>query len=124
MLLDACYSGGMVDPQQAWEPTYFGLSDTAYSRLAGGSGRVLIASSRPDEVSWELASLQRGLFTHTLLDGLRGSAASEDGAVRILDLYKHLSRNVPKHRAQHPVIKGEMDGNFVIVPAPIPRSGH
>jgi hypothetical protein len=124
VLLDACYAGGLVDPQQGRRRTYFGLSDTAYSRLSDGSGRVLIASSRHDEVSWELAALKRGLFTHYLLDGLRGSAAGEDHTVRVLDLYNYLASNVPKHRAQHPVIKGELDGNFVIVPATRPRSSH
>ena len=124
VLLDACYSGGMSAPPKTWEPTAFGLSEQAYSRLAGGSGRVVIASSKSDELSWELASLKRGLFTHYLIEGLRGGAADSDGAVRILDLYTYLSSHVPQHERQHPVIKGELDSNFVIVPGDRPRSGH
>jgi hypothetical protein len=71
-----------------------------------------------------LATLGRGLFTHYLLDGLRGGAAGKDGAVRVLDLYNHLAKHVPRSRAQHPVIKGELDGNFVVVPATESQSGH
>ena len=124
VLLDACYSGGMSAPPKSWEPTAFGLSEQAYSRLASGSGRVVIASSKSDELSWELAALKRGLFTHYLIEGLRGGAADSDGAVRILDLYTYLSSHVPQHERQHPVIKGELDSNFVIVPGNRPRSGH
>ena len=124
VLLDACYSGGMAAPPKTWEPTAFGLSEQAYSRLAGGSGRVVIASSKSDELSWELAALKRGLFTHYLIEGLRGGAADPDGAVRILDLYTYLSSHVPQHEKQHPVIKGELDSNFVIVPGNRPRSDH
>lgn len=123
VFLDACYSGGMDAPASGWDSTAFGLSDQAVSRLAGG-GRVVIASSRSDELSWELASLKRGLFTHYLIEGLAGGAAGPDGAVRVLDLYDYLSTHVPQHEDQHPVIKGSLDSNFVIVPARRPRSGH
>lgn len=116
VFLDACYSGGMAAPANGWDSTAFGLSEQAVGRLAG-SGRVVIASSRSDELSWELASLKRGLFTHYLIEGLRGGAAGFDGAVRVLDLYDYLSKHVPEHQHQHPVIKGELDSNFVIVPA-------
>ena len=89
-------------------------AEAAYARLAEGRGRVVIASCRPDEVSWELAGLRNGLFTHYLLDGLRGAAADPDGSVGILDLFKHVSQQVPQHKPQHPLFKGEIEVNFPI----------
>ena len=49
-----------------------------------------------------------------LLEGLRGAAARADGAVRILDLFDYVSRQVPQHKPQHPLFKGEIELNFAI----------
>ncbi len=40
--------------------------------LAQGKGRVVIASSRPDELSWVLPGMRNSLFTHYILEVLRG----------------------------------------------------
>ena len=118
VFLDACHSGGVGEPKDATLQVRPGLSESAYSRLAEGRGRVLIASSRPDEVSWEIPGMSNGLFTHYLLKGLRGAAADSDGTVRILDLFKYVSQQVPNHKDQHPLFKGELEDNFAIVLAP------
>jgi len=132
VFLDACHSGGVGEPKDAALQVKAGLSEAAYARLAEGRGRAVIASCRPDEVSWELADLRNGLFTHYLLEGLRGAAADPDGSVGILDLFKYVSRQVPQHKPQHPLFKGEIEVNFAIttgvkppaMPAPpIPTSG-
>ena len=126
VFLDACHSGGVGEPKDAAVHLRAGLSEAAYARLAEGRGRVVIASCRPDEVSWELRGMRNGLFTHCLLEGLRGAAAGADGAVRVFDLFDYVSRQVPQHKPQHPLFKGEIELNFVItigtrppaVPAP------
>jgi len=114
VFLDACHSGGVGEPKDAALQVKAGLSEAAYARLAEGRGRAVIASCRPDEASWELASMRNGLFTHYLLDGLRGAVADPDGAVGILDLFKHVSQQVPQHKPQHPLFKGEIEVNFAI----------
>ena len=68
-----------------------GLSQTAYAAVAEGNGRVVIASCRPDEVLWELPGMNNGLFTHYLLEGLRGAAAGTDGKVGVLRLFEYVS---------------------------------
>jgi uncharacterized caspase-like protein len=118
VFLDACHSGGVGGPKDATLQVRPGLSESAYSRLAEGRGRVIVASCRPDEVSWELPGMSNGLFTHYLLEGLRGAAADSNGAVRILDLFKYVSQQVPDHKDQHPLFKGELEDNFAIVLAP------
>ena len=114
VLLDACHSGGVGGPKDAGLTVKAGLSETAYERLAAGEGRVVIASCKSDEVSWELPGMRNGLFTHYLLEGLRGAAAGDDGAVRVFNLFDHISRQVSQHKLQHPLFKSEIDLNFTI----------
>jgi len=114
VFLDACHSGGVGQPKDAALTIKAGLSEATYDRLAEGRGRAVIASCRPDEVSWELPDMRNGLFTHHLLEGLRGAAAEPDGSVGILDLFKYLSQHVPQHKPQHPLFKGEIELNFAI----------
>ena len=115
VFLDACHSGGVSEPKDASLAMKAGLSEVAYERLATGEGRVVIASCKPDEVSWELPGMRNGLFTHYLLEGLRGAAADDDGVVRVFNLFDYVSQRVPKHKPQHPLFKGEIDLNFAIL---------
>jgi hypothetical protein len=114
VFLDTCHSGGVGEPKDAAIQVKAGLSEAAYARLSEGRGRAVIASCRPDEVSWELPGMRNSLFTHYLLEGLRGKAADPDGTVGILDLFKYVSRHVPQHKPQHPLFKGEIELNFSI----------
>lgn len=61
------------------EPTRGGGMSEAHRRaLAGAEGYGILASCGTDEVSWEDAGLQHGVFTHFLLEGLRGAARADD----------------------------------------------
>lgn len=114
VFLDACHAGGVGEPKDGTLQVKAGLSEEAYARLAEGRGRVIVASCRPDEVSWELAGMRNGLFTHYLLEGLRGAAADADGAVRIFNLFDYVSKQVPQHKPQHPLFKAETELNFAL----------
>jgi hypothetical protein len=117
VFLDACHAGGVGQPAREASGTRAGLSESGYARLAAGRGKVIIGSCEPGEVSWELANMRNGLFTHYLLRGLRGEAAGPDGVVRILGLFEYLSQQVPRHKPQHPLFKGEIRDNFPIIGA-------
>ena len=119
VLLDACHSGGMGQARGAlaMQGLKEGLSEQTYSQLSAGEGRVVIASCRPDEVSWELDDMRNGLFSHYLLAGLRGEAADRDGAVRALPLFSYLSRQVSQHpspQPQNPLLKTETSGDIIL----------
>jgi hypothetical protein len=114
VFLDACHSGGVGQPRDAEASTKTGLSARAYAELARGGGRVVIASCQPGEVSWELPGMRNGLFTHYLLEGLRGAAAGRDGIVRVTNLFDYISQKVPQHKDQHPLLKCEIAVNFPI----------
>ena len=78
-------------------------------------GRVIMASPRPDEFSCVLPGARYGLFTEYLLGGLRGCVASDDGLVRVFDLFEYLQPRVTRaHPRQHPIVKAELEENFAV----------
>lgn len=113
VFLDACHSGGIGETKEVEFGVKGGLSEAVFTRLAEEEGRVIIASCKADEVSWELPDMRNGLFTHYLLKGLRGDAARIDGTVPIMRLFDYVSDKVPQHRSQHPFIKSAAE-NFIV----------
>jgi uncharacterized caspase-like protein len=122
VFLDACYSGAAGGRTFASKRTRAARVDDVFlDRLARSRGRAIITAARASEVSIELPELGHGLFTHYLLQGLRGSADLErDGVVELHELYTYLEQQVTqKSRSvggnQHPVMKGEMEGLLPLI---------
>jgi len=116
LLLDCCHAGGVGEAkapglQMAKSP----LPTEAQGLLAEGSGRVIVASSREDELSY--AGRPYSAFTLALIESLCGAGVSkQDGYVRVADLALHARQMVPgrtKDR-QHPVLHFEQADNFVL----------
>ena len=121
-LSDACYSGaaggrsfslGRFRGVRIGDPT---------AQLATGTGRVIITASGPNEPAVEDKKLGHGVFTHYLLEGLRGGAADKAGNVTLHGLYKYLADRVTRKSKeiggnQRPVMKGEVRGDIILVPA-------
>jgi hypothetical protein len=115
VIFDCCHSSGIGQPRDLVTPGFSdGLQDDYYSAaLKTGVGRVIIASSRSTEFSYVLPNATYGLFTEHLLGGLRGGVASDDGLIRIFDLFEYLQPRVTAaHPQQHPVFKAEIEENF------------
>jgi len=122
VFLDACYSGAAGGRTFASKRTRaLRVDDLFLDRLARSRGRAIITASRSSEVSIEVPELGHGLFTHYLLQGLRGAAdLDRDGVVVLQELYTYLEQQVSqKSRAsggnQHPVMKSEMEGLLPLV---------
>ncbi|BAZ69463.1 MAG: caspase family protein [Pelatocladus maniniholoensis HA4357-MV3] len=114
VFLDSCHSGGVGEPKDLLYQLEAGLSEKTYNHLVQGEGRVIIASCKSDEVSWELPGMRNGLFTYYLLEGIRGKVAKADGTVRIFDLFSYISEHVPKHKPeQNPFLKSQAE-NFIV----------
>jgi hypothetical protein len=113
---DCCHSGGIGQPKDALAPAIkAGFSDSYYEQLKSGKGRVILASSRDNEYSWVLPGAPNSLFTQQLLGGLRGGIASEDGLIRIFDVFEYIQpRITAAQQNQHPIFKGELEENFPI----------
>ena len=68
-----------------------------------------------------MPELGHGLFTHYLVQGLRGAAdLDRDGIVSLQELYQYLEQQVSqKSRSiggnQHPVMKGELEGLMPLI---------
>ena len=114
VLLDCCHAGGMADIKAsgfAKSPVPPELD----AALTVGSGRVVIASSRKDQVSY--TGTPCSVFTQALLEGLSGYGAAErDGYAYIADVALYVGRMVPNRTSdkQHPILKLAAADNFAI----------
>ncbi|MCC5805898.1 MAG: caspase family protein [Opitutales bacterium] len=123
VLLDACHAGGVIPEGGRNVAVHYG--GDLYASIAEGAGSLLIASAQPDQLSWEDDSLGHGIFTHHLLEALRGGADHDnDGRVSLTDVYRHLQTNVPKtsrrlgRTVQEPVFKGSYSRDIVLAVNP------
>lgn len=116
VVFDCCHSGGIGQPKDADAPEIkAGLSDSYYKTLGVGRGRVILASSRSEEVSWILPGASNSLFTQYLLDGLRGNVPAPGGVIRIFDLFDYVQQHVTRAQPeQHPIFKAELEENFPV----------
>jgi hypothetical protein len=117
MLLDCCHAGGVGEAKAPHVDalTKAPLPPEAVELLAEGSGRVLIASSREDELSF--AGKPYSAFTLALVEALSGvGVAKEDGVVRVADVALHARQVVPGRTGnrQHPILHFERADNFVL----------
>ncbi len=117
VLLDCCHAGGVGEAKApgvtlAKAP----LPPEALALLAEGSGRVLIASSTENELSY--AGRPYSAFTLALIEALCGQGvAKKDGFVRVADLLAlHTRQMVPGRTSQrqHPILHFEHADNFAV----------
>lgn len=116
VVLDCCHAAGIgVLKDVTSAQVKDGLSPAIYQRLASGQGRAVLASADRDEKSYILPGARNSLFTQHLLAGLRGGVASEDGLIRLFDLFEYVQPKVTAdHAAQHPVFKADLRDNFPV----------
>jgi hypothetical protein len=119
VFIDACHAGGAVmlksiGSSGKWKQ---GLSHQYLEMLSEGSGRVVIASSKANQVSHVRSQGDLSVFTWYLLQGLRGKAATDgDQIVRVFNLFTYVSQAVRSDcPSQEPVLHAkEVDDNFPI----------
>ena len=116
VLLDCCHAGGVGDAKApGLELAKAPLPPEATALLAEGSGRVLVASSQEDELSY--AGRPYSAFTLALIEALSGvGVAKKDGYVRVTDVAMHAREVVPGRTRgrQHPILHFEGADNFVL----------
>ena len=114
---DSCYSGATAGRTFATASRRAIVSENFLARLSKGKGRIVLSASKASEVSEEREDLGHGVFTYYLLEGLKGKAdADKDGIVTVDEVYAYVSRKVPEATGQnqHPVKKGEVEGQLVL----------
>lgn len=116
LLLDCCHAGGVGKPESSgMRFAKAAVPPEAQSLMAEGRGRVLIASSQEDELSF--AGRPYSAFTLAMMEALCGRGVSgHDGLVRVADLALHARQVVPGRTAnrQHPILHFESADNFAL----------
>ncbi|MBP9811550.1 caspase family protein [bacterium] len=111
LFLDTCHSGAAESkPRKA---------NVSAAKIAESTGQIVVASSQPNQASWECASQPMSVFTYCLLDGLRSK-----GNLTTLDqAFGHLKEKVQttvmqeRGELQTPVMKGSWDGGGLVIAA-------
>jgi len=123
VILDACHSGGAVSfKSDGYTHLKIGFSEKSVALLSSGIGKVIIASSRENEVSLILGGDTNSVFTKHLVDAMRGNCRAQgDGFIRVFDLFNHVSSKVNLDAVarcgtgQHPQFKAHnLEDNFPI----------
>ncbi|MBF0159167.1 MAG: caspase family protein [Magnetococcales bacterium] len=116
LLIDACYSGALLDALVNLE------NNRPMALLSRSTGiHVATATSKTQEAA-EVADLGHGVFTYSLLSGLKGEADKDpvDGRVSAKELLAHVKTSVPilskkyDTEEQTPLINMR-GGNFVLL---------
>ncbi|NQU05862.1 MAG: hypothetical protein HQ568_07200, partial [Calditrichaeota bacterium] len=78
------------------------IAEKALSDLASGAGINLFASSGIKYSDKEIQEYGKGLFTHVLIEGLKGNADADSlsGDIRISELQKYLLWELPLESKQ------------------------
>ena len=92
IILDCCFSGQM------------GESLLMNNNSVLGEGVTIMAASRPWETSMEDPTIQHGLFTDLLIQGLKGGAADISGNITPASLYSFVDQSLGAWQ-QRPVFK-------------------
>ena len=93
-------------------------------QIKESEGKVILASSRDDEVSIEKPDFPNSIFTHYLLRGLRGEASDKNGIVTLEDLYDYVHEKTVRETSgiQHPRLIGNLEGSFPLALASLHRT--
>jgi uncharacterized caspase-like protein len=91
----------------------FGSVDLFYKSLsASGGGTAFLLSSKSEEYSLESQGLRQGVFSHYLIEGLKGEADRDrDKLVTLDELYSYVYKHVREYSGnlQTPVLAGDID---------------
>lgn len=119
-VLDSCNSGAFISNSKGATSDAMRLSTNVEliekSFFSGQRGRTALVSCPPGVLSYESKELQNSVFTHYLLEGLRGKAIEpETGEVTIDSLLSCIRSHAPSD--QLPGRYGQDFGRFVLAKA-------
>ncbi len=115
-IADACHSGSLVSSRG----TDFAPAVNNYYSILGDletGGTAMLLSSASNELSLEYSGLRQGVFSHYLMNGLRGAAdANNNKIVTISELYSYMYSNVRTYtqNKQSPILTGNYNFNMPV----------
>ena len=98
-IFDACQSGGMINLLAARSNAV----EKAISQLEYSVGNYWLVASNSEQFATEFSELGHGLFTYTLLLGLRGQAdgGSKDKRITVEELSAFIKNKLPELSEKH-----------------------
>ncbi|MDQ7785519.1 MAG: ankyrin repeat domain-containing protein, partial [Desulfomonilaceae bacterium] len=124
IIADACHAGGFSEMKpKGTSPSL----DLFVQEVRNSSGKAIITSGKGDQLSWEIPGLKHSVFTHNLLEGLKGGADRDrDGVVTLNEVYGYAYGRTKEETEghQHPQFEGKVVGAFPLshVGPPVPES--
>ena len=115
-IADACHSGSLV----THKGTDFTPAVNSYYSILENletGGTAMLLSSASDELSLEYSGLRQGVFSHYLMNGLRGKADTNfDKIVTISELYEYMYSNVRAYTQdkQSPILTGNYNKDMPV----------
>ncbi len=117
-IVDACFSGGLVNKSMSETGVRAKYIEGVHSKGSGGGGDLTITSlpvmtaSSQNEESVELDSLEHGLFTYYLIQGLDTKLAdrNKDKFITVRELFEYAEIHIEYYPyPQHPVLRCPLD---------------
>ena len=115
VLIDACKSGAALMAFRGFEDR------KALTQLSRATGVHVVAASTKDQFASEVRELGHGVFTYTLLQGLKGKGTAKGETITVRKLMGHIEEELPeltkkyRQEAQYPVVDSKgMDFPLVI----------
>ncbi len=119
VIADACHSAGAADGDTVGGGESNAIAG-GFAQLFPGSRRLMMTAANTNEYAQEDERWGgHGVFTHFLLEGLRGAADQDnDGVVRFMELFDHVSNGVRQatNGQQNPQSSGFGDIPLAMVP--------
>lgn len=113
-IVDACYSGSLL---AAKAPLMESLN-LFYHQLSNAHGGIaFLMSSKEEEFSLESKGLRQGIFSHYLIEGLKGNAdLDRDRIITLGEIHDFVQAHVRTYTkdAQNPVLAGRYDRNMPV----------
>ncbi len=114
LIADACHAGGFARYRtRSTEPSL----QRFMRQMKETEGKLVLSASRADELVIEKADMRNGVFTHYLLEGLKGAADfNSDGVVTVQELYEYVYEKTKNNTRgiQHPQLDGRIVGRFPV----------
>jgi hypothetical protein len=116
IILDACHSGAA----RAGTKGLSRQSNVDAAKIAQGTGQLVIASSLPDQTSWEFRDKPNSVFTRSLIEGFRKKGSN----TTLGEAFSYMKQTVEdtvlheRGKLQTPVLKSAWAGNDLVLAAP------